>query len=87
MPVEVTGLKVSEFAEFIEGDVVDGPDTFTNGFVKFEYFPMSAGMEGSEVGRDVFGIFFKLLFSVGENKFGGTECDSPGDDPVSVSLN
>ena len=87
MPVEVTGLEVSEFAELIEGDVVDGPNAFTNGFVKFEYFPMSAGMEGSEIGRDVFGIFFEFFFPVGENKFRGMECDSPGDDPVSVSLN
>ena len=51
MPMEVMGLEVSEFAEFIEGDVVDGPDAFTNGFVKFEYFPMSRSEE-RRVGKE-----------------------------------
>ena len=44
MPLEVTSLEVSEFTELIEGNIVDGPDTFTNGFVKLKYLPMSAGM-------------------------------------------
>ena len=44
MPVEVTSLEVSEFAELIEGDIVDRPSIFTDGFVEFEYFPMSTGV-------------------------------------------
>ena len=44
MPMEVVSLEVSEFAEFVEGDVIDGPNMFMNGLVKLEHFPMGGGM-------------------------------------------
>ena len=44
MPMEVASLEVSEFVEFVEGDVIDGPNTFTNGLVELKYFPMGGGM-------------------------------------------
>ena len=44
MPMEVTSLEVSEFAELVKGDVINGPNMFMDGFVELEYFPMSAGV-------------------------------------------
>ena len=31
VPMEVTGLEISEFAEFIKGDVIDRSDSFSDG--------------------------------------------------------
>ena len=49
VPVEVTSLEISEFAEFIEGDIIDRSNLFSDGLIKFEYLPMGAGVQGCEV--------------------------------------
>jgi hypothetical protein len=36
VPVEITSLEVSEFAELVERDVVDRTNSFPNGFIKFK---------------------------------------------------
>ena len=86
VPVEVTSLKISEFAEFVEGDVVDRSDSFPDGLIKFENFPMGAGVQGCQVGGDIFGIFLKFLFTMGEDEFGSLVGDSPCDDPVAMGF-
>lgn len=44
MPMEVTSLEVSEFAEFIKGDIIDRPNLFLDGFIEFKYLGMGTGV-------------------------------------------
>ena len=49
VPVEVMSLEISEFVEFIKGDIIDGSDLFSDGLIELEYLPMGVGMQGCEV--------------------------------------
>ena len=86
VPVEVTSLKILEFAEFVEGDVSDRSNSFPDGLIEFENLPMGAGVQGCEVGQDIFSIFLKFLFTMGEDEFGSPVGNSPRDDPVAMGF-
>ena len=44
VPMEVMSLEVSEFAEFIKGDIIDRPNLFLDGFIEFKYLGMGTGV-------------------------------------------
>ena len=44
VPMKVAGFEILEFAEFIEGDIIDRPHMLSDGLVEFEDLPMGTGM-------------------------------------------
>jgi hypothetical protein len=85
--LEMASFQVTELGEFIEGDVIDGSDLLSYGFIEVKNLPMGAGLNGCEIGGNVIIVFFKFSFTMWENESRCLEDSSPCDNPISVRFN
>ena len=85
--MQVASFEISEFAELVKRDIVDGSDMLLDCFIEVKDFPVSARLDGGKVRRDIFSILVEFLFAVRKDELGCSESDPPGNNPVSVSVN